>query len=128
MARARRDYAAEYARRVRLERERARERGTQPDMSRARGHGSHREELAENRVRRWFGQAKKQVRGELEEERGARELVHEYGPTRINEALQLRQAIQAAFESGRVKMAKRLYAQRDDDLPDWMYFYHGVFS
>jgi hypothetical protein len=117
MARKPRDYKAEYARRKELHK---------GDTFKARGHGSSRKERIERQVRRmnatraiWEAPIKPAEVYRLGRERGW---------DIVEAAIELQTRMQDAYQEGDVETAHNLWVERNPDLPDWLFHYHGFFS
>lgn len=134
MAKRVRDYAAEYARRKVRERERAAREGRPYSLHRARGHGSREREALERRLRKVSRSVRVDEQGRIVRpmEPGqrirTRGLIDRYGESDVRDALNLRRDATRAYESGDMDRAKRMYEQRDPALPDWFFWYHGIFA
>ena len=116
MARRRRDYAAEYARRKEIH---------AGDTYKARGHGSRQEERIEKQAREFLhstGEWGNHSTAEI------KDLAREYGYDVVEEALSLQARAQDAYYDGDMQLAHELWAERNPDLPDWMFHYHGAFG
>lgn len=117
MARKPRDYKAEYARRKQLHK---------GDTFAARGHGSKQKEAIEREVRRLNA-----TKAAWEEDIPTKEvykLGREQGWDVVFESLQLQKRMQDAYQEGNFDIAHNLWVQRNPDLPDWLFHYHGYFS
>ena len=132
-----RDYAAEYARRVALENARAITQGRPPSLHRARGHGSREREATERRLRKVITQNKPRLdsggniitRGYQGGTRPTTKgLIKKYGIEKINRNLDLRDEAATAYEQGRTDEAHRIWMQVDHDMPEWLFWYHGIFG
>lgn len=124
-----RDYAAEYARRRALHPE---------SVTVARGHKSREYEQAQravnrlisntgvrvdaqgNIIRRAYGQGNRPNTKGFIDRAG--------GPEKVMDAIRLMKEAEKAYESGDRDRARLLWMQRDRDLPEWMFWYHGVFG
>lgn len=120
-----RDYKAEYARRKELEKQRARAEGRAFSLKKARGHKSDKWEAMERKVREM--EATK-APWEQFNTRDVYRLADEEGPDVVFEALELRQRAAEAYEVGDLEAAKQVWLQRNPDLPEWLYHYHGFFT
>jgi hypothetical protein len=116
MPRKERDYAAEYARRKALHK---------GDTFKARGHGSAAKERVERQVRKMYRTAKP---GEEVDPKSVYDVAKEKGWDVVENALGLRKRAEDAYMSGDFERAHRLWAERNPDLPDWMFNYHGYFA
>jgi hypothetical protein len=132
-----RNYAAEYARRRELERERATREGRPESLHRARGHGSREREQTERRLRRTISENKPRLdangnvvtrgyqRGERPSTRG---IIAKHGIEKVNRNLDLRDEAAKAYAEGRTDAARLLWMRIDKDMPEWLFWYHGVFG
>lgn len=67
---------------------------------------------------RYYGRDRDDVKEELRGfDRGA-----------IIDAANLQREMQRLFDAGDVESARRLWETRDENMPAWMFFYHGAFS
>lgn len=111
-----RDYKAEYARRKQLHK---------GDIVKARGHKNKTWERMQRAV-------KKMEAGKAPwEQFSARDvyaIADEYGPDVVFEALELRKRAEDAYSYGRLDEAQAIWRERNPDLPDWLYHYHGFFT
>lgn len=137
MARGPRDYAAEYARRVTREQARAREEGREPSLHKARGHRSREYEAVQRQLRRHIEEKNPRYdsRGEIIRRAyqngkapSTRGMIDRYGLEHLQEQLRLAEQTARAYESGDRDRAVLLYMQRDQSLPEWIWWYHGVFG
>lgn len=128
MARRPRDYAAEYARRKRLHPE---------SVSAARGHGSRERESVERRLRGLMKRENVRVdeNGKLVRHgyEGGRRPSLRGVITRDNQAqfdrfLRDQKAATKAYERGDLEAGHRLWRTRDPSLPEWLFWYHGVYG
>ena len=55
------------------------------------------------------------------------DVAREHGPEVVTEALRLRKEMQKAHEVGDTGKAHRLWMERNPELPDWLFHYHGFF-
>ena len=120
-----RDYKKEYARRKELEKQRAKKEGREFSLKKARGHRSDKWEAMERKVREM--EATK-APWEQFNTRDVYRLADEQGPEVVFEALELRQRAAEAYEVGDLEAAKQVWLQRNPDLPEWLYHYHGFFT
>lgn len=116
MARRPRDYAAEYARRKEIHK---------GDIQKARGHGSRAQERVERKAREVFKLAGLQGEHKPSE---VKELAREYGTREVEKALDNQKRAMWAYYRGDTELARRIWEQRNPDLPEWMFFYHGAFG
>lgn len=123
MAKRQRDYKAEYARRKELERQRAAEQGRSFSMSRARGHGKHR---ILSKIER-LNSTKAAFEGDVDVN-DVEELAKEEGWDVVEEALDRQADMNQAWLDNDLERAHDLWAARNEDLPDWLYHYHGFFN
>ena len=132
-----RNYAAEYARRVALERERAAAEGREPSRHRARGHRSREYEAVQRQLRRHIEDKNPRYdrdgniirrayqNGKAPSTRG---IIDRYGIDHLKTQLDLAEQAAEAYQSGNRDRALLLYMQRDQSLPEWIWWYHGVFG
>lgn len=52
----------------------------------------------------------------------------EYSWRDIAQAIELQHQMQELYEQGRIDEARALWEMRDVELPEWLFFYHGVFG
>lgn len=132
-----RNYAAEYARRVALESTRAAAEGRAPSLTRARGHGSREREALERRLRKTIQENKPRLdqngnvvtRGYQSGKRPTTKgLIDRYGMERLTQNLDLRDEAARAYESGELDRAHMLWMRIDHQMPEWLFWYHGVFG
>lgn len=50
------------------------------------------------------------------------------GDQHVREQLALAREARSAYESGDRDRARLLYMQRDTSLPEWFFWYHGIFG
>lgn len=71
-----------------------------------------------DRQSKFYGMSRSEVREGLEGyDRGA-----------IYDAVKLQQRMIELYQSGHGDQARALWETRDQDMPEWMYYYHGMFS
>lgn len=129
MARKRRDYKAEYARRKALEQERARAEGREFSLKRARGHGQIRESSRRATIRekvRRLNLTKGAYEGDIDAE-DVFDLADAEGWDVIEKALDDQYEASKAWTEGDYDRATEIWAHRNPDLPDWLMHYHGFF-
>jgi hypothetical protein len=124
MARKPRDYAAEYARRVARERERAAKEGRAYDVRRARGHKEHREtERLKNRLRYW-------TRRTRTDPVAVRDAVSRLGgdapaQREVIDLLQEKAQVIEQYRGGHKEPGQERWTHRKEYLPIELYYYHG---
>jgi hypothetical protein len=47
---------------------------------------------------------------------------------KIMDAIHNQKRMEAEYMSGEINAARDAWLSRDDDLPEWMFYYHGAFS
>jgi hypothetical protein len=57
-----------------------------------------------------------------------REALAEYSTAQVAAGVRRQRDSERAYDRGHMQLAKDLWEQRDQSLPDWMFFYHGAFS
>lgn len=128
MARAPRNYAAEYARRLALH---------PGDITAARGHGTREKESAQRMLRSFITRNNVRVddegriirRGYQQGKKPSlRGVVTNENATSIKDYLREARIAQREYERGNPERGRSLWRQRDPDLPEWMFWYHGAFG
>lgn len=123
-----RNYAAEYARRLELHPE---------NITAARGHGTRERESVERGLRRLFEHEKVRVdeSGEIVRrwEQGGKKpttrgMIDRYGQENLRRMLREQKEASRAFERGDTAQARRLWEERDPSLPEFLFWYHGMFG
>lgn len=111
-----RDYKAEYARRKQLH----------PDnLAAARGHKSKKWERMQRKVREM---EETKAPWEQFDTRDVYRMADEHGPDIVFEALEQRSRASEAWAEGDLEAAREIWLQRNPDLPEWLYHYHGFFT
>jgi hypothetical protein len=72
----------------------------------------------EKEVEKYYGRDPAEVRQEL--------MTHDL--VAVQRASKMRQKMHDLYDKGRHSEARALWEQRDQSLPEWMFFYHGAFS
>jgi len=123
-----RDYAAEYARRKALHPE---------DITKARGHTSREYESVERALRLRMKQTNVRVDRngniirrayESGNKPSTRGLQKRYGTENLRRQLEIAKEAEKLYESGQRDRARLVWMQRDQSLPEWIFWYHGVFG
>lgn len=127
-----RDYAAEYARRKELEKQRAAAEGREFSLKKARGHGRIRSagEKTKSRIRLKV-QRLNSTRAPYESETTPEEvfeLAEREGWRKVERALDLQHKMNQKWQVGDFEGASEIYQTREDDMPDWLFHYHGMFD
>lgn len=128
MARRVRDYAAEYARRRELH---------PGDITKARGHGSRERESVERRLRGLIEREHVRVNEQGEIVRhgyeggrkpSLRGVITRQNQQALDEYLKEQKRAARAYEKGDYELGKSLWRSRDPSLPEWLFWYHGVYG
>lgn len=123
-----RDYAAEYARRKELHPE---------SLTAARGHGSRERESVERRLRGLIEREHVRVddRGRIvrhayEEGRkpSLRGVITRENQSALDQFLKDQKKASRAYERGDFELGRSLWRSRDPSLPEWLFWYHGVYG
>lgn len=123
-----RDYAAEYARRRALH---------PTDIFKARGHTSREYESVERALRARIKATGVRMDSDGNIVRRAYEpgtkpstrgLQKRYGTAHLKQQLEIAKEAEKLYESGQRDQARLRYMQRDQSLPEWLFWYHGVFG
>lgn len=118
-----RDYKAEYARRKQLERERAAKEGRAFSMARARGHGKARIRKRIENLNATKAPFEREVTvADVEI------MAQDVGWDVVEEALDRQVRMNQAWLDNNDELAHELWESRNEDLPDWLYHYHGFFN
>jgi hypothetical protein len=89
------------------------------DQSRYQAGASRRQWLSfERRQEAYYGRDTSEIREEL----------REHDPATVIDAINAQKRMEEYFHAGRMEEARRLWDQRDTSLPEWMFYYHGMFS
>jgi hypothetical protein len=130
MAKRRRDYAAEYARRKELERQRAQSEGREFSLKKARGHGAIRPSTQRKRITEKIRRMEL-TRAPWEDEITANDvedLANEVGWDTVEAGLDEQHEMNLAWLDNDYGRAHGLWQGRNTDLPNWLYHYHGFFD
>ena len=130
MARRKRDYKAEYARRKALEQKRAKAENREFSMARARGHGAIRTSTRRERLRKKI-ERMELTRAPYEDNIDADdvfELADREGWDTVEEALNRQHDMNQAWLANDYSRSHSLWVGRNPEIPNWLYHYHGFFD
>jgi hypothetical protein len=128
MARRIRDYAAEYARRKELH---------PGSITEARGHGTREKESVERRLRSLMVREHVRVNPEGKIVRHGYEggkrpslkgVITRENQGALDQYLRDQRAATRAYERGDFAAGRSLWASRDPSLPEWLFWYHGLYG
>lgn len=89
------------------------------DKGRYEAGASRRQWLSfERRQENYYGRDSSEIREEL----------RSYDPQTVIDGIRTQKQMEEYFHAGRMEEARRLWDERDRNLPDWMFYYHGMFS
>jgi len=71
-----------------------------------------------DRQQRYYGRDRDEMREELAD----------YDKGALIDAVMLQRKMQELYDQGRMAEARALWEARDQNLPAWLYWYHGAFS
>lgn len=97
------------------------------DLSRARGHGSREKERFFEQTARFARRFAREY-GRPELTSSIRENVRRMGITRGREYMRQAKEATKLYERGYISEAQSFWLMRDRNQPEYMYFYHGIFS
>lgn len=57
-----------------------------------------------------------------------RGMIDKYGEQNLRDLLRDQRAAQRAYERGETVRGRQRWQERSDAMPEWLYWYHGVFG
>lgn len=94
-------------------------------LTKARGHTSAAKESYDRSVNKFvkdYADSYRRDRGDLKKRFKA------LGPTKGRQVMRSQRESQRLYESGEIEKAKQRWEHRDRSLPDYLFYYHGVFN